>query len=161
MAGSTSVPRTMIGSRAAFVASGLVMLLCALSSQSSGASPVPTARWEVVALGTLGGRFSSAVDVNSGGLVVGDAETRAGDSHAFIWRSGRMRDLRTLGGETSSADAVNDRGQVVGTSETRAGATHAFVWRDGRKDLGKCVTVSTLGDVQRSRDPRAASAPRA
>jgi probable HAF family extracellular repeat protein len=115
----------------------MVVLLCTLVAQSSGAAPAPTARWEVVALGAFGGRFSRPIDVNSRGVVVGDAETRAGDSHAFIWRSGRMRDLGTLGGEMSSADAVNDRGQVVGTSETRSGATHAFVWQDGRMtDLG-------------------------
>jgi probable HAF family extracellular repeat protein len=92
----------------------------------------------VVGLGTLGGNESEAVAVNDRGQVVGRSTTAVpGQSHAFLWESGRMTDLGTLGGTDSRAVAINDAGQVIGTSTTAAGAYHAFLWQHGvMTDLG-------------------------
>lgn len=84
-------------------------------------------------LGTLGGPFSAALAINNLGDAVGKADTaNPHETHAFLWRSGRMIDLGALpGGANSLASAVNNHGQVVGSSET-ADSTHAFLWQNGQ-----------------------------
>ena len=49
-------------------------------------------------LGTLGGTYSWAFDINDRGQVVGYSGTAAGDQHAFLYGDGAMTDLGTLGG---------------------------------------------------------------
>jgi probable HAF family extracellular repeat protein len=78
-------------------------------------------------LGTLGGDFSRADDVNVSGQVAGTSSTAAGWDHAFLWNAGTMIDLGTLGGAQSSSSAINDLGQVVGSADTPDGIGHAFV----------------------------------
>ena len=57
----------------------------------------------VTDLGTLGGRTSQAIGISENGLIVGDAETAAGQTHAFLYENGVMQDLGTLGGTGSVA----------------------------------------------------------
>jgi probable HAF family extracellular repeat protein len=89
-------------------------------------------------LGTLGGANSIARAINQSGQIVGEAETAAGLTHAFIFTPwvGRMQDLGTLGGRFSFAGGLNSRGQVVGASTTVAddasGGVHAVIWDQGR-----------------------------
>jgi len=104
-------------------------------------------------LGTLGGTYSKAYDVDDAGYqhdlnfsrfqrinVVGWADTAVGERHAFLWTRGEMRDLNTLGGTYSRAYGINNFGQVIGYSETSVGEAHAFLWENGvMSDL------STLG----------------
>jgi probable HAF family extracellular repeat protein len=93
----------------------------------------------VVELGTLGGTFSAATDINNHGDVVGGSDVAGGGQHAVLWRAGRTVDLGTLGGDYSYAYAVNDAGEVVGVSTLEPGnfLVHAFSWRDGAMtDLG-------------------------
>src|SRR5437773_2290093 len=60
-------------------------------------------RWIVTDLGTLGGEFSFAYDINDHGSVTGGASNGAEDTHAFLRTSAGMRDLGTLGGNRSVA----------------------------------------------------------
>src|SRR5256885_3668160 len=54
-------------------------------------------------LGTLGGQYSRAYDVNPAGQVVGWSANASGVNHAFLWENGTMTDLGTLGGTSSYA----------------------------------------------------------
>ena len=89
---------------------------------------------EMIDLGTLGGRFSSAYDLNDSGLVVGSAQTSmsSSDTHAFVWSSaGGMKDLNTVvpgtGWTFQDARAINDRGQIAGFGLNPDGKVHAFL----------------------------------
>lgn len=121
---------------------------------SDGAEP-HAVRWRdgvMEDLGTLGGTYSKALDVNDRGEIVGYAATREGRSHAFIWRDGTMTDLGTLGGTEGGATGMNERGQVIGWSLTaRPVEWHAFLWDAGQMiDLGKAwgaVDINERGDV--------------
>jgi probable HAF family extracellular repeat protein len=72
--------------------------------------------YAVTDLGTIGGYYSTASDLNQAGQVVGQAGTADGLGQAFLWENGTMIDLGTLGGTYSYAEGINDLGQVVGTS---------------------------------------------
>lgn len=91
--------------------------------------------WErgaMTELGSLGLTFSSALDINETGWVVGNATNISGSpQRAVLWQGGTMLDLNTLIAPTEgwilrSAEAINDRGQVVGYG-TYQGQTRAFL----------------------------------
>lgn len=98
-------------------------------------------------LGTLGGLWSAARDVNNNRVGAGWAHTRSGPTHAVaIMTNGRLVDLGTLGGLQSEAYAINDATQVCGwadlsarhvTPTNRGPIRHAFRWAGGQmQDLG-------------------------
>lgn len=120
----------------------------------------------VTRLGTLGGAWTIARDLNNSGQVVGYGTTRAGTSHAVLWRNGAVLDLGTLPGmRESMASDINERGQVVGVSynvDRDCGSVyeavcdeHAFVWQQGKlTDLGtlggkssEAVAINERGQV--------------
>src|ERR1051326_241247 len=84
-----------------------------------GAQPASAANHTLtpVDLGTLGGSFSSAFDLNDHDHVVGFSQTTSGATHAFLWEAGVMTDLDTGVGGFSRADAINNHGQIVGVSQ--------------------------------------------
>src|SRR6266545_7027114 len=79
-------------------------------------------------LGTLpGGNFSEANGINPAGVIVGEAQTASGISHAFRYEDGHMTDLGTLpGGDAAIATAINPAGVVVGESSNTVGGDHAY-----------------------------------
>jgi probable HAF family extracellular repeat protein len=116
--------------RRLIVCVALLATLFAMAASSALAAPPPG--WGEIDLGTLGGSYSVANDVNDAGKVVGDSATDTGQTHGFAWtQSGGMADLGTLGGTFSSAIAVNAAGQVAGYSTDDADgdvAQHAVRW---------------------------------
>jgi probable HAF family extracellular repeat protein len=104
---------------------------------------------QLIDLGTLDGGYSTALDINNRGDVVGYSSLASGAVHAVLWRRGAMVDLGTLpGGGDSFASAINDRGEIVGWSQTPDGTLHAFRWRDGvLSDLGASMPFSVAVDV--------------
>ena len=101
-------------------------------------SLVPVDEITIIDLGTFGGTFSRAREINNLGQVTGVFGTSSSDQRAFLWHDGEMIDLGTLGGTSSFGRNINDLGQVVGWSKTPSGDTHhAFLWQDGEMmDLG-------------------------
>ncbi len=102
--------------------------------------------YELLDLGSLGGRNSYARGINNVGEVTGWADV-PGDlgNHAFLWRDGMMTDLGTLGGDPCSDSlALNSKTQVVGASQSAAGGcepwTAAFLWENG----GPMVDLNSL-----------------
>lgn len=76
-------------------------------------------------IGTLGGTFAEANDINDAGIVVGSSTTATGQWHAFVY-DGTMRDITPLAG-FATALGINNRGEVVGTADG-----NAFLYSDGR-----------------------------
>jgi probable HAF family extracellular repeat protein len=108
----------------------------------------------MTSLGTLSGSFySTALDINDGGQIVGNAYFASGTTsipHAFLYTAnGGMTDLGTLGGSTSTAVAINASGQVLGTSMTKSGFTHVFLYSSstGMSDLGSLFTPAGMNDL--------------
>ncbi len=97
---------------------------------------------KLVALGTLGGRSSTASAVNDAGQVTGQSDINNGlvtHAHAFLYSAGQMTDLGTLGGRDSAGSSINSKGEVVGSSSLAGAADtyHAFWYRNGSMtDLG-------------------------
>jgi probable HAF family extracellular repeat protein len=93
-------------------------------------------------LGALGkiGSQSQANGVNDLGWVVGSAQTWNGDTHAFVYRHGRMQDLGVLGFNFSSANGVSNTGLIVGASSSQTIDMHAFIYH-----AGVMTDIGTLG----------------
>jgi probable HAF family extracellular repeat protein len=87
-------------------------------------------------LGTLGGSYSEAADINDSGHIVGVAKGPGLYFRAFLY-DGTMHDLGTLGGSGGSASGINNAGQIVGTSGTADNLTsHAFLYDGAMHDIG-------------------------
>ncbi len=101
-------------------------------------------RWELTELGTLGGSYSRAANLNGQTQIVGWADVLGDLEHAFLWEKGVMLDLGTLGGSESSASGVNNRGQVVGGAMNVDEEDRAFLWQDGvMTDLNDLIVSET------------------
>jgi probable HAF family extracellular repeat protein len=97
---------------------GALTLPLQLVAQQQQKKELP--RYTVTDLGTLGGTFSVAFNINNKHWVDGSA-TILNDAalRAFLWREGVMTDLGTLGGPNSSASfPLNERGEITGFSDT-------------------------------------------
>lgn len=71
-------------------------------------------------LGTLGGSFSIARDINNGGEIVGGSLTKGDDDfHGFLYRDDQIHDLNELlvpgsQWELIQALSINDRSEILG-----------------------------------------------
>ncbi len=101
-------------------------------------------------LGTFGGPYSQARDVNDHGVVVGWADSSGEGSRAFVWREGQMSALESSRGIAagSRATAINNEGVIVGgVAGDVWGETHAVIWDvDGSpreiEDLGDIASIA-------------------
>ncbi|MBW3537801.1 MAG: DUF1566 domain-containing protein, partial [Actinobacteria bacterium] len=99
--------------------------------ESSHTHPFLWRDGELIDLGTFGGRYGTATDVNDAGQVVGYASDAAGLSHAFLWEDGVLTRLDPLPtGTWSYAYGINEAGVVVGMSPIY-GYAGAVMWVDG------------------------------
>jgi probable HAF family extracellular repeat protein len=98
-------------------------------------------RGKLVPIGSLGGKLTTARDLNNRDEMVGDGDTGSGEHHAFLYSRGQLRDLGTLpGGSQSAAYAINERGEIVGFSDDRNGSARAIVITAGvMRDLNTLV----------------------
>jgi len=101
----------------------------------------------MIDIGTVGGRSSSAHDINDRGQVIGWSTTRESEtiSHAFLWtRSHGMIDLGTLHGGHTVPLGLNARGDVVGVSADAETYSCPFLWTrsDGMKALFEACNTS-------------------
>ncbi len=82
----------------------------------------------ITRIGTLGGDWSTAWDVNDRGQVVGYSSVQPGVSKAYIWdRDHGMLELPGLGGN-SLARSINDSGEIVGYSYDEQGRFVPVKW---------------------------------
>jgi len=102
--------------RKALLLALIIAVLLSLLDLGFGAPP----KYEIIDLGTLGGRTSLAFYVNNNGQVVGWAEDGLGDPYATLFdptANGNNIGLGTIGGRGSVALFINDRGQIVGWAQ--------------------------------------------
>jgi len=79
-------------------------------------------------LGTLGGNWSTAWDVNDNGQVVGYSDIGEGENRAFVWHEDYgMIQLPSLGGN-SLARSINNNGEIVGYSYDADGNFYPVKW---------------------------------
>ena len=100
---------------------------------------------QVVALGTLGGTATAALDVNDCGDVVGWSQLKGNTlTHAVLYREGKVIDLDPQG-KNSSAAGINNLGAIVGSFDVN-GVSHPASFEQGIvKDLtGQAGTASRI-----------------
>lgn len=109
--------------------------------------PVSWAGTTPTALPMLAGDVAGAAyGVNNRGVIVGvNGPQNYGQTHAVMWRNGKVVDLGTLGDQTdqasrsSAANSINRQGVIVGSSDTETPrSVHAVQWDTSRQihDLG-------------------------
>jgi probable HAF family extracellular repeat protein len=112
--------------------------------------------YTIIDLGTFGGPFSIAFDVNDAARVVGAATLPSGNQHAFIWDRGTMTDLGTLGGPNSQASGRDLQPELAIVSETPdtdplgedfCGLHTGFVCRAAVWRSGRMTVLPTLGGI--------------
>lgn len=86
-------------------------------------------------LGTLGGSYSAAYDINTNGQIVGYVTASSGGFRAFLYENASMTDMNNLiasgsGWELSWALAINNKGMILGSGVLN-GQSEPFLYQDG------------------------------
>ena len=99
-------------------------------------------------LGTLGGSYSGASDINSSGTITGTSSGADGTYSAFIYRAGTMTALpRPSWATWCHGGAIDDAGTVYGAC-VGGGHLHVVTWSAGTMTDGGIVPDATGGDIQ-------------
>ncbi|GLY71119.1 DUF3466 family protein [Amycolatopsis taiwanensis] len=116
---------------------------------------------EMIDLGSLGGNWCSAYDINSSGQIVGFSYTASNkdvDRRAFIYDGGAMTELPTLFGSQTFAFGINDLGEIVGASNTQpdqigSSKSKAFILWDGAMyDLNDLIPPGSGWELWKASD---------
>ena len=92
--------------------------------------------YEIVDLGTLGGTYSVARDINNNGQIVGNANNGSNVERAFLYTNGAMQDLGTLmpnNSGRSAAFGINNLGAVTGAATADAPVYQVGFLYDGNQ----------------------------
>lgn len=101
----------------------MLLRITALAALVGAASCHAATKYDVIDLGTLGGDYAFAYDINNQSQIVGHSQgpvvndTRSFFNHAFIWNENNtpaIVDLGDLGKDESYARAISDGGLIVG-----------------------------------------------
>ncbi|HJP87312.1 MAG TPA: hypothetical protein VJ852_15070 [Gemmatimonadaceae bacterium] len=83
-------------------------------------------------LGTLGGHFSRAYQVNNAGVIVGESQDADGNYLAAVWENGVIRALPRLSAwnpyGSFAARSINEHGDIVGTGFDDFTGPSAVLW---------------------------------
>lgn len=122
-----------MGKHSIILAAGLVLATAATLQSGLGqpALAAGTTRYVITDLGTLGGSFTDAGNLNERGEVTGIGAS-PGDTalRGFVWKGGRLTDIGTLGGTQAGAGAINNSGQFSGTSNLTVAAPPSIFNQD-------------------------------
>jgi probable HAF family extracellular repeat protein len=103
--------------------------------------------WIMHDLGTLGGHFSIAYDINAPGKIVGYSLTGETDTLGWVHQAFRSDgfSMQGMGSKWCSANAVNNAGQAVGEMIVASGAHHANIYKNQTiTDLGTLDGLSSF-----------------
>jgi probable HAF family extracellular repeat protein len=108
--------------------------------------------YTITNMGSLGGTYGVALDINSLGAAVGASWTTNNlAENAFLYRNGKMTNLGTLGGPNSTASGINDSGEIVGASMVAPSFAQndVFLIRHGHMtDLGAIGSRGPFGHIK-------------
>jgi probable HAF family extracellular repeat protein len=86
-------------------------------------------------LGTLGGNFSRAHQVNNAGVIVGESQDATGRYSPVVWENGVIRELPRLSPwnpyGSGIAQSINERGDIVGNQFDDISGNSGALWPAG------------------------------